>query len=81
VVEGEGWRVALWRKKARMAIPGGRQYHGSGQRREEAATSVLAGEKRRAAKHQESSDRNEAGENPNRLELDGPDYKLGRSDG
>jgi hypothetical protein len=42
---------------------------------------VLAGEKRRAAKHQESSDRNEAGENPNRLELDGPDYKLGRSDG
>jgi len=30
--------------------------HGSGQRREEAATSVLAGEKRRAAKHQESSD-------------------------
>jgi len=34
----------------------GRQYHGSGQRREEAATSVLAGEKRRAAKHQESSD-------------------------
>jgi len=50
------WRVALWRKKARMAIAGGRQYHDSGQRREEAATSVLVGEKRRAAKHQESSD-------------------------
>ena len=48
--------MELWRKKARMAIAGGRQYHGSGQRREEAATSVLAGEKRRAAKHQESSD-------------------------
>jgi hypothetical protein len=51
------------------------------QRGEEAATSAFAGRRDRPRSIMRVRVRNEAGENPNRPESDGPDCELGGSDG
>ena len=74
-----GWRCGGRRRGWLLQVEGSTMAVASGERRRRPR--CLRGRRDGPRSIRRVRIRNEAGENPNRLELDGPDYKLGGSDG